>query len=168
MKFSFFFLLTMSSFHHFIFFFFLLFFSSSFFFSQECLTAGDDKTIRIWDLELGAQVNFRIFVYNYFQILQFLCTIIYYIKLIFRMNFVVGYTENENQLSRVFVGLLWDTFYILLLPRQNKMSENTHESNVEMVISTVLKTVCLGHFRLSRQYIRCIAGVRSEIRYITM
>ena len=42
-------------------------------------------------------------------------------------------------------------FYCLLyvvLPRQNKMSENIDESEVEMVISIVLKLVCFGHFIL--------------------
>ena len=37
-----------------------------------------------------------------------------------------------------------------ILPRQNKMSENTDESKMETVILTVLKPVCFGHFILSR------------------
>ena len=37
-----------------------------------------------------------------------------------------------------------------VLPRQNKMSEKSHESKVEMVISTVLKPVFIGHFILFR------------------
>ena len=43
-----------------------------------------------------------------------------------------------------------------ILPKQNKMSENSHESKVEMVISTVLKLVFIlyfGHFILFRYYI---------------
>ena len=35
------------------------------------------------------------------------------------------------------------------LPRQNKISENLNESKVEMMISTVFKPVCFGHFILS-------------------
>ena len=40
--------------------------------------------------------------------------------------------------------------YIIVLPRQNKMSKNIDESEVEMVISTVLKPDRFGHFILSR------------------
>ena len=39
--------------------------------------------------------------------------------------------------------------------RQNKMSENIDEFKVEMMISTVLKPVCFGHFILSRKYTLC-------------
>lgn len=67
-----------------------------------------------------------------------------------------GTTESVSGTSYI-LSVTYFVYY-QALPVQYKMSENAHESEIEMVISTVIKPVFslyLGHFIFSGQILPC-------------